>query len=434
VKAAEFSTTTSAEEYEAAYARAYNMPLEEINPSDTSLYATDTYRPFFERLRKEDPVHRSTSPKPEVGQFWSITRYKDIVAVDKDFETFTSEGNSVLDDRPDNINASMFIMMDGPRHDEQRKVVSPPLSPASMARNLAPLVRERAAKILDSLPVGEEFDWVEKVSTELTTMTLATLFDFPWEERRKLTDWSEIAIAYPDGGMFGTTDFKEHHLRRAAHFQEAVEFFAELVKERAKCEPKNDLISLLAHSESTKNLELMNFVGMLMLLLVGGNDTTRNTISGSVLALHQHPDQYDAVGEDPAAISRLVSESIRWQTPLLHVRRTATRDVELGGKKIREGDKVAIWYISGNRDEEVFPDADRLWIERPNVRSHMSFGFGVHRCLGNRLAELQIQIVWEEILKRYPRIDVVGPAERTLSLNVHGITRLPVVIPSRISS
>jgi cytochrome P450 len=418
------------ENHEAARALAYNMPLDKIDPSDTSWYAADTWRPFFDRLRKEDPVHKTTSPKPEIGEFWSITRYKDIVAVDKDFQTFSSEKNIILEDRPKFFHTVSFMHMDPPKHNDQRKVVSPPLSASSLMKNMAPLVRERAGSILDSLPIAEEFDWVERVAGQLTSMTLATLLDFPLEERHKLAYWAEIASSAPDAAMFGTTDYEEHHRRRAELFQEPIDVFSALIAERAKSEPKNDFISLMAHSESTNNLELMNFVGILALLLGGGYETTRNTISGSVIALQENPDQYALLTENPALVPGFVSEAIRWQTPIINMRRTATRDVELAGKKIRKGDKVAMWYVSGNRDEDVFEDPDRLWIERPNARSHVSFGYGVHRCLGNRLAELQMQIVWQEILKRFPRVDVVGPPERPPALT-RTINHLPVVIPSR---
>jgi len=273
--------------------------------------------------------------------------------------------------------------------------------------------------------VGEEIDWVDKVSVELTTMTLATLFDFPFEERRKLTYWSDTATASKYSPFYKGEDH-----RRAALF-ECVEYFTRLWNERVNAEPRNDLISMLAHGESTRNMDRMEYLGNLILLIVGGNDTTRNTISGSILALNQNPDQYDKLRADPSLIPSMVSETIRWQTPLAHMRRRATADYELNGQTIRKGDKVVMWYVSGNRDERVIADPNRYIIDRERPRQHLSFGFGIHRCVGNRLAELQLRIIWEEILKRFPVIEVTGEPVRVASSFVKGYEHLPVVIPGR---
>ena len=170
----------------------------------------------------------------------------------------------------------------------------------------------------------------------------------------------------------------------------------------------------------------MEFLGNLVLLIVGGNDTTRNSISGSVWALNQFPDEYDKLRNAPELIPNMVAEVIRWQTPLTHMRRTALEDVEFEGKTIRKGDKVVMWYVSGNRDEAVFKDADKLIIDRPNARAHVSFGFGLHRCMGNRLAEMQLRVLWEEIQKRFRFIEVVGEPERSLSNFIKGYVSLPV--------
>jgi cytochrome P450 len=316
----------------------------------------------------------------------------------------------------------MFIAMDPPKHDEQRKVVAPVAGPRNLAA-LEPTIRESVNEILDSLPIGETFNWVDKVSIELTTRMLAILFDFPWEDRRKLTRWSDVATAGPETGIIESED------QRRAELLECLEYFSELWKERAsRKEVGNDLVSMLAHGASTKDMlsRPMEYLGNLVLLIVGGNDTTRNSLSAGVLALNQNPDQYDKLRQNPDLIPNMVSEIIRWQTPLAHMRRVALQDTVLGGKEIKKGEKVVMWYLSGNRDPEAFDDPDAFIIDRPNARKHMSFGFGIHRCMGNRVGEMQLRIAWEEILKRFHKVEVVGEPVRNYSAFVHGYTELPV--------
>jgi cytochrome P450 len=416
----------------AAREAAYAMPLADINPADPELFRSDTWGPYFERLRKEDPVHWAVSDEEEVGGYWSVTKFNDIMAVDTNHEVFSSDPTIVLPDPAEDFTLPMFIAMDPPKHDIQRKTVSPIVAGQNL-HNMEPIIRMRAGEILDSIPIGEEFNWVDKVSIELTTMTLAILFDFPWEDRRKLTRWSDVATASPDSGLFSSTDPEIAEAERRQELFECVDYFMRLWNERIAAPPKFDLISMLAHGEATKNMDRMEYLGNLILLIVGGNDTTRNTISGSVLALHQNPEQDRKLRENPALIPSMVSETIRWQTPLAYMRRRATRDFELGGKTIKAGDKVAMWYVSGNRDEEVIDRPNEYIIDRERVRQHLSFGFGIHRCVGNRLAELQLKVIWEEILKRFPKIEVVGEPRRVYSSFVKGYEYLPVIIPTRIS-
>ena len=320
--------------------------------------------------------------------------------------------------------------MDPPKHGEQRKTVSPIVSPASLMR-MEPLIRERAGAILDNIPVGEPFDWVHTVSIELTNMTLATLFAFPWEDRHKLTRWSDVATAEPDSGLFDSSDPEKVEAQRTSELLECLEYFTRLWNERVNAPPKPDLISMLAHSDATRNMDRMEYLGNIVVLIVGGSDTTRNSMSGSVWAQHLFPDQERILRADPSLIPAMVSESIRWQSPVGYMRRTALEDVEFKGKTIRAGDKVAMWYVSGNRDEEVIDRPNDYWIERPRVRQHLSFGAGIHRCLGNRLGELQLKIIWEEILARFPKIEVVGSPRFVPSPFVKGYEYLPVMIPSR---
>jgi len=398
----------------------YILPLEEVNPAQGVLFQNDAHWPYFERLRQEDPVHWSA--ESEFGPYWSVTKYHDIKHVDMNHQIFSSEGGITLADQDEDFTLPMFIAMDPPKHDEQRKVVAPVAGPRNLAA-LEPEIRRRVCNILDDLPRNEDFNWVQNLSIELTTQMLATLFDFPFEDRYKLTRWSDVATAPPGTGIVDSEE------QRRAELLECLEYFTGLWHERAKRdEPGNDLVSMLAHGGSTRDMldRPMEYLGNLILLIVGGNDTTRNSLTGGVLALNQNPAEYDKLRNDPKLIPNMVAEIIRWQTPLSHMRRRALEDTELGGKQIKAGDKVCMWYVSGNRDPEVFEHPDDFIIDRKNARSHISFGFGIHRCMGNRVGEMQLRIVWEEILKRFHKVEAVGDPVRVYSSFVKGYSELPV--------
>ena len=408
-----------------ARARAYSLPLEDFNPGDPELFLNNAFWPYFERLRAEDPVHWCR--ESEFGSYWSVTRYEDIMAVDTNHGAFSSDaalgGITIRDARAD-LRRPSFIAMDPPKHDEQRKTVSPIVSPHNL-QNMEPIIRSRATQILDNLPINEPFNWVEKVSIELTTQMLATLFDFPFEERCKLTRWSDVATTIPyKGGLVETEE------ERQAELMECLAYFTRLWNERVDKAPAGDLISMMAHGDATRNMTPDEYLGNVILLIVGGNDTTRNSLTGGLLALSQNPAEYEKLRANPDLIVSMVPEIIRWQTPLAHMRRTALRDVELGGKTIKKGDKVVMWYVSGNRDERAIPEPDRFIIDRERPRQHLSFGFGIHRCVGNRLAEMQLRIVWEEVLKRFPRIEVLEEPVRVRSSFVKGYEKLMVRIPA----
>ena len=404
--------------------KAWSMPLEQIDPSKGYLFEHDYVGWYFDRLRRDDPVHLAHSKR--FGPYWSVTKYKDIMAVDTDHATYSSDahlGGISLAETPGPEVFPSFIAMDPPRHDEQRKTVSPIVAPGNLAL-LEGTIRERAARILDGLPIGAPFDWVPRVSIELTTQMLATLFDFPFEDRQLLTWWSDMATGDPDGNG-PVTSWEQ----RLAELGKCQDYFTRLWNQRVNAEPGFDLISMLAHSPATRHMSPQEYLGNLILLIVGGNDTTRNSISGGLLALNQFPDQYDKLRANPALVESLVPEIIRWQTPLAYMRRTATQDVELGGKQIAKGDKIAMWYLSGNRDETAIDNPDQFIIDRARPRQHLSFGFGIHRCVGNRLAELQLKILWEEILKRFPVIEVLDEPTRVRSSFVRGYSKLMVQIP-----
>ncbi len=401
------------------------LPIDQLNPSNPQHFVDGTELAVFDRLRREDPVHWGHSPAIGMGDYWSVTRYEDIMYVDTNPALFSSEPAITLMDFPkgDEQQLKMFIAMDAPKHDEQRKAVAPIVAPTNLV-NWEGLIRERTGRVLDSLPRNETFDWVDKVSIELTTCMLATLFDFPFEDRRLLPYWSDIATS-----IKATNPDALEPQERMAELKKMLQYFTKLWNERVNEPPRTDLISMLAHGKETRNMGALEFMGNLVLLIVGGNDTTRNSMTSGVLALHNNPAEMAKLRANPKLIDSMVPEIIRWQTPLAYMRRTATVDTELGGKQIKKGDKLAMWYISGNRDEAAIPEPNRFIIDRARPRQHLSFGFGIHRCVGNRLAELQLKILWEEILKRFPVIEVVGEPTRVFSSFVRGFSRLDVRLP-----
>ncbi len=405
------------------------QPIEEINPFNPHLFKEHRWHEYFARLRREDPVH--LNELGSAGRYWSITRWEDVRTIDGNWTDFSSANGITLGPKvgtplPDTIDrVASFIAMDPPDHTAQRKTVRGISAPSSL-RNLEPMVRQRTIDVLDGLPEGETFDWVDTVSIELTTLMLATLFDFPLEDRRKLTRWSDVATSVPQAG-----GLVESGAQRRAELAECVDYFERLAQQR-RDEPGHDLLSMLVHGEATRHMAMREHLGNLILLIVGGNDTTRNSMSGSVYGLNRFSAQYDKLIADPSLVANLVPEIIRWQTPLSYMSRTAVNDCEFGGRQIRKDDQVLMWYVSANRDEEVFGDnADEIDLDRPNADRHLSFGYGIHYCMGSRLAELQLRILWEEILARFERIEVQAEPERTLSSFVNGYTSLPVTVTRR---
>ena len=400
------------------------MHLEEIDISYIDLWKKDAKWPFFKRLRDDAPVHYCRNS--EYGAFWSITRFEDIMEVEKNWEVFSSYPRISIGDPVEGstFSAPTFIAMDPPTHDEQRKTVQGVVAPQNL-KQLEATIRSRAAQILDDLPLGETFNWVDRVSVELTTQMLATLFDFPFEDRSKLTRWSDIVFARLGEGII------DSHEQRQEELMECLAYFTRLWKERENNPVGNDFISMMIRGDATRNLSPQEYLGNILLLIVGGNDTTRNSISGGVLALNQHPEEYQKLRDNPDVIPNMVSEIIRWVTPLAHMRRTVTKDYEFKGQQMKAGDKVIMWYASGNRDERSIKDPERFFVDRERARNHISFGFGLHRCMGNRMAEMQLRVLWEEIQQRFDRIEVMGPEVRTPSCFVHGYIDLPVCLHAK---
>ncbi|MGZ8347935.1 MAG: cytochrome P450 [Allosphingosinicella sp.] len=405
------------------------IPLDKIDLSRAELWKEDRFAPLFARLRDEDPVH--FCPASEYGPYWSVTRHADIMQVEALAHVFSSSytlgGITILGDGEpiwgDDL-LPMFIAMDRPEHTGQRRTVAPAFTPSEMDR-LGPSLRSRAEALIDALPVGETFDWVDRVSIELTTQMLAVLFDFPWDDRRLLTYWSDWA-----GDIEAARD-PELGPKRVGILWECSAFFTRLWQERQAVEPRPDLISRMIHSEATRSMTPQEYLGNLLLLIVGGNDTTRNSMSALPIVNRRWPEEWAKVAADRSLIENATQELIRWQTPLAHMRRTALEDQELGGKTIRTGDKVVMWYMSGNRDEAVFPDAERFIADRENARRHLAFGFGIHRCVGARLAELQLATLFDVLLDRGLMPVQVGEPERVNACFVHGYRKLPTRLIAR---
>ncbi|MCE2841917.1 MAG: cytochrome P450 [Novosphingobium sp.] len=409
-----------------------NLPVH-THPWDVSrsdIYVEDRWQPIFAEMRAKAPVNKVTGTP--YGDYWNVTTVKTIQHVESLPELYSSSwlhGGITIGDPPADMTPEMleerrlpmFIAMDRPEHTGQRRTVAPAFTPGEIDK-MAAEVRMRTAATLDSLPWGEEFDWVDKVSIELTTGMLAILFGFPWEDRRLLTFWSDWAGDVELGLARELADTRHEILLEMARY------FQTLWMERMGAEPSRDLISMMIHSDAMNHMSPQEFMGNLVLLIVGGNDTTRNTMSGIVQGLDQFPDQRAIFENDPSVIPNAVQECIRYVTPLAHMRRTATEDADLFGNQVKKGDKLILWYLSANRDETVFENPDKLDITRENARRHLSFGYGIHRCVGARLAELQLKILLEEMHARRMRVNVTGKVERVRANFVHGFRKLGVTL------
>ena len=403
----------------------------ERDVSRSDIYFEDRWQPVFAEMQAEGPLH--WIPDSPYGPYWAVVGHKAIQHIEALPEIFSSSweygGITILErlteeqlaqSNVDRRELPMFIAMDRPEHTGQRRTVAPKFTPSAMT-DMEREIRARTGELLDSLPRGETFDWVDTVSIELTTGMLAILFGFPWEDRRLLTFWSDWS------GDTELASVRELDEMRWGFLHEMGAYFQSLWAERMQDqEPGDDLISMMIHSEAMNRMRPEEFMGNLVLLIVGGNDTTRNSMSGVIYQLDKNPDQRALFEAKPDLIPNAVQEILRLQTPLAHMRRTCTEDTEVFGQKISKGDKVVLWYLSANRDEQIFENPDQLDIERENARRHIAFGYGIHRCVGARLAELQLKILLEELHRRRMRVEVVGAVERVRANFVHGFRKLEV--------
>jgi linalool 8-monooxygenase len=403
------------------------VTLETIRFGDPDLYSNGFPEELFARLRREDPVHWS----PEAGGrgFWCLTKYDDVVAASKDPRTFSSArangGHRIFDEHVVGVAGvgtetadAPFISMDPPEHNRYRRILSPAFGPARLAR-LEPRIVERVRALLDRLGDRRECEFVTEVAAELPIQVLAELLGIPQADRLKIFDWSNALIAEDD------PELRKKPEQLASDMAEMTEYAARLWDRRA-AEPGDDLISALASSRvDGEAMTKEQYIGTFILIIVGGNETTRNSISGGVIALAEYPDERRRLVAEPRLIATAASEIVRWVTPIMHMRRTATADVELRGRTIRKGDKVLLWYASANRDEDVFPEPYRFDVGREGPQQ-LGFGIGQHFCLGARLALLQLRTFFAEFLARYPHVEIAAAPRLVRSNFVHGFKELRV--------
>jgi cholest-4-en-3-one 26-monooxygenase len=396
------------------------MRLEDVDLYDLDRFVIGVPHDVFKFLRAAAPVFWHTEPKGGRG-FWAITKYADLVTISKDPATFSSyHGTNIFEVHGDDLASvrSFMLNMDPPAHSKYRRLVNRGFTPR-MVERLEPHIRDMARRIVDAVALQGECDFVTQIAAELPLQVIAEFLGVPLEDRFKVFALSNRLIGFDDPEF----QHSMHDGKLAA--LEMYLYANQLAQERRGC-PRDDLVSVLMEGEvDGQRLSEQQFTSFFLLLAVAGNETTRNLISGGMLALIEHPAQRDRLLADMSLLPAAVEEMLRWVSPVMHFRRTATRDTQIRGQKIAQHDKVVMFYPSANRDEEVFPNADRFDVGRtPN--EHVAFGIGEHFCLGANLARMEIRIMFEELLTRLPDMQLAGPVERLRSNFINGIKRMPV--------
>jgi len=404
------------------------MELADIDLVNPDNWVPGVPHEAFKVLRKHAPVFWQEMPGDDAG-FWAITKYEDVVAISKDPLTFSSfKGGTILRDLPEeDLKNTQTIMlnMDPPQHSKYRKLVSQGFTPR-MTAALEPRARAATTEILDKVMAQGQCDFVREIAAELPLIVIAELVGVPLEDRHKVFEWSNRLIGFDDPEIEGGAE-------KGKMAAMEMWLYAHELADKRKDAPRDDFVSLLLNSAvDGEKLTQMEFDSFFLLLAVAGNETTRNLISGGMLALIENPAERQKLLDNPALLPTAVEEMLRWVSPVSQFRRTTTRDTEIRGQKIREGDKVVIYYQSANRDEDIFTDPYKFDVARsPN--NHIAFGIGEHFCLGANLARLEIRVMFEEILRRMPDIELAGPVRRLRSNFINGVKEMPVKFtPSRV--
>ena len=349
------------------------------------------------------------------GEYWAITRFGDIREIETNYRIFSSDWRSGGVDPTVGTPMHSLLMMDPPEHTKHRDVVKRLGLPQTVA-SFEELVRKTTRQVLAALPRGEVFDFVDRVSIEITATLLAAMLGYPMEQRRELVHWSDTITSFASD-----PESQAETLRFA-------ESMGSWLERRAAQPPSNDLLSILAHSDLMSTVSAEHRLETVMTFLVGGNDTTRNTMSGGLWALWEHPGELEKLRANPKHLSSFVQESLRWQTASMCMRRNALEDFDFHGRKIKKGDKVVLWWLSGNRDEQAIDRANEFIVDRERPWRHLAFGHGIHRCLGAKLAELQLGILWEEFFSQRLNFEVIAKPEYAPSAILRTIRHLPVRI------
>jgi cytochrome P450 len=415
------------------------VPLDEVDLADLDRFQSDLAWGQLDTLRREDPVHWNPEPAPNQG-FWAVTRYEDIWTVDRDPETFTSEKFVNLEEVDDDLMdiRRSILETEGERHLALRQLIAREFSPRNLMKNYEGFLRRLTKATVDEALSSDEFDFVEKISADFPIQVLARLLDVPLEDTGQLIAWGNEMVGntdpdYTQHRLDSPESEKYKHLPFRSPTTQDVFDYGRALRDRRKGGDGTDLVSQLANKLPSDGIPMTDrdFDNYFLLLVIAGNETTRHAISNSMLGLINQPSQLALLQDDPALVASGLEELLRWASPVYHFRRTATRDVELHGRTIKEGDKVVMWFASGNRDDSVFEDPYRIDVRRPNV-DHLTFGKGSpHLCMGNSLARMEIRLMFEELLPRLEHIELAGEVTRVRSNFVNGIKKLPVAVKTR---